>query len=248
MGSGTEVAKSAGRMILSDDNFATIVAAVEQGRKLYDNLMKYVRFVMVTLVAFVLTFLGATLLNIAGGEPFSSPQVLWIHFLVSAPFGVALGLDLATQGLMARHPRPREESIATPSLKLTAGLVGLYMAAVLDALIHFGKAHYASTAIGSSMGLTAFALMIIVAAYQSRAVSLTALQSATFDNRAMNLTAAAEVALAVLATQTDAMNRLLGTVPLDAGQFGLALAGAVLLFALWEGGKLLARHREAARS
>lgn len=90
--------------------------------------------------------------------------------------------------------------------------------------------------------------LIIVAAYQSRAVSLTALASATFDNRAMNLTAAAEVALAVLATQTDAMNRLLGTVPLDAGQFGLALAGAVLLFALWEGGKLLARHREAARS
>ncbi len=248
MGSGTEVAKSAGRMILSDDNFATIVAAVEQGRQLYDNLMKYVRFVMVTLVAFVLTFLGATLLNIAGGEPFSSPQVLWIHFLVSAPFGVALGLDLATPGLMARHPRPSEESIATPSLKLTAGLVGLYMAAVLDALIHLGKAHYASTAIGSSMGLTAFALMIIVAAYQSRAVSLTALQSATFDNRAMNLTAAGELALAVLATQTDAMNRLLGTVPLNAGQFGLALAGAVLLFALWEGGKLLARHREAARS
>ena len=248
MGSGTEVAKSAGRMILSDDNFATIVTAVEQGRKLYDNLMKYVRFVMVTLVAFVLTFLGATLLNIAGGEPFSSPQVLWIHFLVSAPFGVALGLDLATTGLMARHPRPSEESIATPSLKLTAGLVGLYMAAVLDALIHFGKTHYGSTTIGSSMGLTAFALMIIVAAYQSRAVSLTALESATFDNRAMNLTAAGEVALAVLATQTDAMNRLLGTVPLDAGQFGLALAGAVLLFALWEGGKLLARHRETARS
>src|SRR6202008_4325007 len=70
MGSGTEVAKNAGRMILTDDNFATIVAAVEQGRKLYDNLLKYVRFVMVTLVAFVLTFLGATLLNIAEGQPF----------------------------------------------------------------------------------------------------------------------------------------------------------------------------------
>src|SRR4051794_38800577 len=93
MGSGTEVAKNAGRMILSDDNFATIVHAVEQGRKLYDNLLKYVRFVMITLVAFVLTFLGASLLNIAGGQPFSSPQVLWIHFVISAPFGVALGLD-----------------------------------------------------------------------------------------------------------------------------------------------------------
>ena len=98
MGSGTEVAKNAGRMILTDDNFATIVRAVEQGRKLYDNLTKYVRFVLISLVAFVLTFLGATLLNIAAGQPFTPAQVLWIHFFVSAPFGVALGLDQATRG------------------------------------------------------------------------------------------------------------------------------------------------------
>ena len=71
MGSGTEVAKNAGRMILSDDNFATIVFAVEQGRKIYDNLTKYIRFVLVLLVAFVLTFLGASLFNIAAGEPFT---------------------------------------------------------------------------------------------------------------------------------------------------------------------------------
>ena len=76
MGSGTEVAKNAGRMILSDDNFATIVYAVEQGRKLYDNLSKYIRFVLLELVAFVLTFLGATLFNLrrrtavhAGADP-----------------------------------------------------------------------------------------------------------------------------------------------------------------------------------
>ena len=73
MGSGTEVAKNAGRMILSDDNFATIVYAVEQGRKLYDNLNKYIRFVLVMLVAFILTFLGASLFNIASGEPFTAP-------------------------------------------------------------------------------------------------------------------------------------------------------------------------------
>jgi magnesium-transporting ATPase (P-type) len=78
--SGTEVAKNAGRMILTDDDFATIVHAVEEGRKLYDNLTKYVRFVLISLVAFVLTFLGATLLNIAAGQPFTPPQVLWIHF------------------------------------------------------------------------------------------------------------------------------------------------------------------------
>ena len=107
MGSGTDVAKNAGRMILSDDDFATIVFAVEQGRKIYDNLTKYIRFVLILLVVFVLTFLGATLFNIAAGEPFTPAQVLWIHFFVNAAFGLALGFDKETPGLMRTRPRPR---------------------------------------------------------------------------------------------------------------------------------------------
>ena len=107
MGSGTEVAKNAGRMILSDDNFATIVFAVEQGRKIYDNLMKYIRFVLILLVVFVLTFLGAAIFDIAAGQPFTPAQVLWIHFFVNAAFGFALGFDKETPGLMDRRPRPR---------------------------------------------------------------------------------------------------------------------------------------------
>ncbi len=248
MGSGTEVAKNAGRMILTDDNFATIVHAVEQGRKLYDNLTKYVRFVLISLVAFVLTFLGATLLNIAAGQPFTPAQVLWIHFFISAPFGVALGLDEQAAGLIHRCPRPSTESIMTSAVKLTAGLVGLYMAICLDALIHFGKAHYASTVIGSSIGLTAFALMLVVAAYESRSTLGSTLTSDAFDNPRMNWTALVEIALAVLVTQMDAFNRLLGTRPLTAGQFGLALAAAVLLLGLWERGKLIARRQTSASS
>ena len=243
MGSGTEVAKNAARMILTDDNFATIVVAIEQGRKLYDNLTKYVRFVLVSLVAFVLTFLGATLLNIASGQPFTPPQVLWIHFFISAPFGVALGLDQATPGLMQLRPRPRTESIMTTGVKLTSGLVGLYMAIVLDVLIYFGKQHYGSTVIGSSIGLTAFGLMLVVAAYESRSVSLTTLTTSAFDNARMNWIALAELGLAVMVTQTDLFNRLLDTTPLKVGQFGLALGAAVLLLVLWETGKLIARRR-----
>jgi Ca2+-transporting ATPase len=243
MGSGTEVAKNAARMILTDDNFATIVRAVSEGRKLYDNLSKYVRFVLISLVAFVLTFLGATILNIAEGQPFSPAQVLYIHFFVSAPFGVALGLDQATAGLMGRRPRPSTESIVNRGVQLTAGLVGLYMAIVMDLLIYFGKQHYHSTAVGSSIGLSAFALMLIVSAYQCRSVSGSVLASQTFDNAKMNWTAAAELLLAVMITQMDFFNRLLKTTPLTSPQFGLSVASAVLLLVLWEVGKLIARRR-----
>jgi P-type Ca2+ transporter type 2C len=246
MGSGTEVAKNAGRMILTDDDFATIVNAVGQGRKLYDNLTKYVRFVLVSLVAFVLTFLGATVLNIAAGQPLTPPQVLYIHFFVSAPFGVALGLDQATPGLMRLRPRPSTESIVTTAVMLTSGLVGLYMAIVVDLVIYFGQHHYHSVMVGSSIGLSAFALMLIVAAYESRSVSRTALTLGTFDNRQMNWTAIVELALAVMITQMDLFNRLLKTVPLKAPQFGLAVAASVLLLCLWELGKWTARRRAAS--
>jgi len=242
MGSGTEVAKNAARMILTDDNFATIVRAVSEGRKLYDNLSKYVRFVLISLVAFVLTFLGATILNIAEGQPFSPAQVLYIHFFVSAPFGVALGLDQATAGLMERRPRASTESIVNRGVQLTSGLVGLYMAVVMDLLIYFGKQHYHSTAVGSSIGLSAFALMLIVSAYECRSVSGSVLATHTFDNAQMNWTAAAELLLAVMITQMDFFNRLLKTTPLTSPQFGLSVASAVLLLVLWEIGKLIARR------
>jgi Ca2+-transporting ATPase len=242
MGSGTEVSKSAARMILTDDNFATIVRAIAQGRKLYDNLSKYVRFVLISLVAFVLTFLGATILNIASGQPFSPSQVLYIHFFVSAPFGVALGLDQATPGLMERLPRPSTESIVNRGVQLTAGLVGLYMAFCLDLLIYFGKQHYHSAIVGSSIGLSAFALMLIVSAYECRSVAGSALARETFDNAKMNWTAVAELGLAVMITQTDLFNRLLQTTPLTAPQFGLAVGSAALLLVIWEIGKLIARR------
>ena len=103
MGSGTQVAKNASRMILSDDNFATIMRAVEQGRMVFDNLNKFIRFVIIELVAYILTFLGASVLNIAAGQPFSPSQILYINFLVNAPLGVALGMDKEAPGLMSRE-------------------------------------------------------------------------------------------------------------------------------------------------
>ncbi|HYB15785.1 MAG TPA: HAD-IC family P-type ATPase [Streptosporangiaceae bacterium] len=247
MGSGTEVAKNAGRMILSDDNFATIVYAVEQGRKLYDNLSKYIRFVLLELVAFVLTFLGATLLDLAAGQPFTPVQILWINFLVNAPFGVALGFDQQTPGLMARHPRPRGESILTRGVMITCGLVGLFIAIANLALIATGKNHYGSVKTGQSMGLVAFSLMLVVAAFEARSEKDTAFDTGIFNSSKMNVIAVAEIAGAFLITQANFMNRLLGTAQLTAAQWGFAFLAAVVLLLGWEAGKLIARRRSSTR-
>jgi Ca2+-transporting ATPase len=243
MGTGTEVAKNAGRMILSDDNFATIVFAVEQGRKIYDNLTKYIRFVLVLLVVFVLTFLGATLFNIAGGEPFTPAQVLWIHFVVNAPFGFALGFDKESPGLMARRPRPRGESVLTTGVMLTVGLAGLAITIGLLSMIEVGQQLFGSDHLGQSIAFTAFALCLIVAAVECRSETGTVLTTATFDSKQMNWAMLGEFVLAVLVTQMDVFNRLLGTTQLNLREFGWALVPALALLLLWELGKYVARRR-----
>src|SRR6476661_1557148 len=245
MGSGTEVAKNAGRMILSDDNFATIVFAVEQGRKIYDNLTKYIRFVLVLLVVFVLTFLGATLFNIAAGEPFTPPQVLWIHFVVNAPFGFALGFDRASPGLMGRMPRPRGESVLTTGVMITVGLAGLAITIGLLSMIEVGQHLFGSIQIGQSIAFTAFALCLIVAAVECRSETGTALTTATFDSKQMNWAILGEAILAVLVTQMDVFNHLLGTTQINLRQFGWSLIPALALLVLWELGKYVARRQGA---
>ena len=246
MGSGTQVAKNAGKMILTDDNFATIVQAVFEGRKVYDNMLKYIRFMLVALVTYVVTFLMASLLNIAGGQPFTATQILWINFVITAPVGIALGMDKATPGLMERMPRPRSASIMSAAVITTVGLVGLFMSVAINLLIVFGKDQYGKQEIGSTMGLVAFSLMLVVAAFESRSETMSILRQETFDNRTVNLTIIAEIVLAVLISTGTFLPNLLGTDHLTAEQWLIGASPAVLLFMVWELGKGIARGRRDA--
>ncbi len=243
MGSGTQVAKNAGRMILTDDNFATIVRAVSEGRKLYDNMLKYIRFMLIALVTYVVTFLMASVLNIAGGQPFSATQILWINFVITAPVGIALGLDKETPGLMKRLPRPRSASIMTPGVITTVGLVGLFMAVSINAVIVFGEREYGKADVAATMGLVAFSLMLIIAAFESRDEKDTILTRSTFDNGRLNITVLVEVGLALLIAEGTFLPSFLKTVSLTQTQWLIGAAPAVALFVLWELGKWLARSR-----
>ena len=246
MGTGTQVAKNAGRMILTDDNFATIVRAVSEGRKLYDNMLKYIRFMLVALVTYVVTFLLASLLNIAGGQPFSAVQILWINFLITAPVGIALGLDKETPGLMKRNPRPRAASIMTLAVITTVGLAGVFMSLAIDLLIVAGKNEYDNAEIASTMGLVAFSLMLVVAAFESRDEKASILRLETFDNRTLNITAVVEIALAVMIARGAALTSLLGAEALTSTQWLIGALPALVLFIAWELGKTIARRRTSS--
>src|SRR6478735_1745255 len=113
---GTEVTKEASVMILTDDNFSTIVKAVELGRGLYDNLTRYIRFQMGCLFGFIVTFLGSSILNILGGVPFLPLQTLWINFTTLLFQAIGLGYGQPSDGLMQQPPRPPDRPILTRGL------------------------------------------------------------------------------------------------------------------------------------
>jgi len=129
---------------------------------------------------------------------------------------------------------------------ITVSLVGLAMTIALLGLIQIGTAVYDDAAVGQSIAFTAFALMLIGAAFECRSERDSIFTMSTFDSKQMNMAAAGEFVLAVLVTQMDLFHRLLGTVDIDAQQFGWALLPAFVLVLLWELGKLIARRRTHA--
>ena len=243
MGSGTEVAKNAGRMILSDDNFATIIKAVEKGRAVYDNLNKFIRFVMLELAAYIITFLGASILNIAAGQPFSASQILYINFLVNAPLGIALGMDKETPGLMepfAASPRRDDHDAGPADHRRPRRAVHGRVHARADQLRHDPLRQRGDRLVDGADGVLTAHRGVGLPGAQRHGDALPL--GDTFDNRHLNWTALAEIVLAVLITQMDVMRRIFGTEQLTGKQWLLALVPAIALFFLWELGKLVARR------
>ena len=132
---GTEVSKEAATMILTDDNFATIVKAVELGRGLYDNLTKYIRFQMGVLIGFIVTFLGASIFNVVGGVPFVPLQTLYVNFTTQVLQSIGLGYGRPAEGLMQRKPRASDEEILPRPLLVWVAIAGLVMGGTTLGLI-----------------------------------------------------------------------------------------------------------------
>ena len=133
---GTDVTKGASDMILADDNFATIVNAVEEGRKIYDNIRKVLQFQLATNMAEVLYVFISSAMGITIVTP---PQLLWINMVTDSTPGLALGMEKAEGNLMERKPRKSNESVFSGGAAFAIGSQGVIMAIIILASFFIGQ-------------------------------------------------------------------------------------------------------------
>ena len=235
---GTEVSKEAAVMILTDDNFATIVRAVELGRALYDNLVRYIRFQMAVLFGFIATFLGSSLLFIAGGIPFLPLQTLWINFTVQVALAIGLGYGKARADLIRDAPRPPDVPILPRRLLVWVVLIGLVMAVATLGVIAWATPVYGEQA-ARTMGLITFSLCNIWFALETSNEERSAFSWETLENPTLLKAAGIALLFTVLATEIRLLNQILDTVNLAANQWAICLVLSLAVVVVAEVKKLL---------
>jgi Ca2+-transporting ATPase len=227
---GTEVSKGAAVMILTDDNFATIVKAVEYGRYIYNNLFNYVRYQMEQLVAFIACYLLAAFFFVLGGTPFTPVVVLFLNFLITVPVAMALGLDKPASDLMAHKPRPLKQPILTTSQWVRIIFIGILAAIIV---IYLEATYEAESAvIGATMGFVAFALLSVAMGLSARSETATAFNRDIIHDRHQVLLYGVALLVTILSTELGFLQRILGLTSI-AGEYRwlicIAFAVALLL-------------------
>jgi P-type Ca2+ transporter type 2C len=237
---GTEVSKGAAVMILTDDNFATIVKAVEYGRSIYDNLSKYIRFQMTALVAFIASYLGAAFFVIAGGVPFTPFVVLWINFLVQVPIAIALGFDKPSTGLMERKPRPLSQPVLSRAQWGRIIFLGLVMA-FGTLLLEAGSAG-AGAAVAATMAFVVFSLFNVVIGLSARSETQSAFNRDILADRRQLMLYGLSLLFMLLATELGFLQRILGLVELNGNQWLICIIFAIVLLLVNEVVKIFVRR------
>jgi len=230
---GTEVTKEAAVMVLTDDNFSTIVKAVELGRGLYDNLTKYIRFQMGCLFGFVFSFLGASVFNIIGGVPFLPLQTLWINFTTLLFQAIGLGYGKPASGLMERQPRPPGRPILPRGLLLWLVTVGLVIGVGTLGLTSWAQQVHTDV-IARTMGVVTFSLYALFFSIATRDERQTAVSLDVLSDKTFLIATGVSVAVLFLATVFRPFQAFLKTTNLDIQQWLMCAAVALSVIAACE--------------
>ena len=242
---GTEVSKEAAVMILTDDNFATIVGAVEYGRGLYDNLLKYLRFQMSTLVAYIAIFIGAGIFAIAGGIPLDPLQILWLNMVIDIPIAIALGFDDPTPGLMERAPRPVGAPVLSAPNWVRLCAQGFVMTVGTLIAYQIGESNY-DAAVASTMLLTTLSLFHLAAGFLAREQVHTIFDRRLVPGATQLRRYALSLAAIILVTKIGFLQRIFSMVDLSLEQWWICLGLASSLVVVEELIKIFIRRRSRA--
>ena len=252
---GTDVSKEAADIILADDNFASIVAAVEEGRAIFSNIRKFLRYLLSSNIGEVMTmFFGVLLADVIGltaaGSgavvlPLLATQILWINLVTDGAPALALGVDPAGAGTMNKPPRPRGEGVITRQMWLGIFLVGAVMAAgtlfILDASLPggfvegSGDLRYAQT-----MAFTTLVLFQTFNVFNARSDERSAFRG-LFTNRWLWLAIILSVVLQAAVVYVPLLQRAFSTVGLSLGDWLRCAAVASSVLWLREISKVITR-------
>ncbi|MFC0627707.1 cation-transporting P-type ATPase [Kribbella deserti] len=223
--SGTEVAKDAADMVLTDDDFATIEAAVEEGRGVFDNLTKFITWTLPTNIGEGLVILAAIMAGAA--LPILPTQILWINMTTAVALGLMLAFEPKEAGIMTRRPRDPDQPLLTRALMLRIMLVSGLLVAGSWWLFEWELAHGASLAEARTAAMNVFVVVEAFYLFSCRSLTRSAWRIGIFSNRWVIAGVTVQAIGQLAITYLPAMNTVFGTAPIGWGAWLRILAIAV---------------------
>lgn len=237
---GTEVSKEASDMVLTDDNFATIEAAVEEGRSVFDNLTKMITWMLPTNLGQGLVLLTAILLGVT--LPILPGQVLWINLTTAGVLGLVLALEPREPGIMRRAPRAPDAPILSRALVMRILLVGAMILVGAFGLFEWALTGGATEAVARTIAVNTVVMIQLFYVFNCRSLTQSLNKIGWFSNPWVYIGTAAMVVLQLFFTYAPIMHRLFGTAPIDAQAWIPIVALGIVAFVVIEVIKWIGRR------
>ena len=235
---GTDVAKNAADMILTDDNFATIVKAVERGRGIYENIKKAVHFLLGTNIGEIITVFTASLMNLEA--PLLPIQLLWVNLVTDSLPAMALGTEKSEKDIMSRPPISPKKGFFADGMWLDISLEGLLVAAITILAYLIGCK--TDLIIGRTMAFCTVSFCEIAHAINMRSAS-PLYKAGVFSNKTMNFAVIVCCAVQALVVLIPPLAEIFGVAALSSHQWFTVAALSFIPLAVGETGKIIFPHR-----
>lgn len=234
---GTDVSKEAADMILTDDNFTTIIKAVKQGRGIYSNIRKCIKYLLSSNIGEVLTILLAEILTATTlfslGVPLSPIHLLWINLVTDSLPAFGLGMEPPEEGVMLEKPRPKSEGFFANKLGLHIALEGVAIGILTLISYIIGETVFGDHEVGQTMAFVTLAMVQLFHSYNVKS-GKTLFHKSTFKNRFLNFAFIVGFAMQMFVVYVPGVNTVFNTVALSIGQLAISIGLAFAMVIVME--------------